>query len=667
MRSLGRAVRAPLASLMLLAPAFALGQAVPYVANGLVSITGGPAIYNGRYVIKQSDFGFFWLDTVTLSPGHVQAESKCTGFQPTSDTDIYVIGDCNGITSISSSGSYVLVRQLNGQCGAATIGCLGPRSDGHSRFTFALGSFDYLGDLGEIADSTQATDPQGRTWTIQPRDASGMNFLWTASGGNATAPPVAAAFAVNLSAGGRNDKTNYYGDKWQLQDTSNPAASSVTWDFNYAGSFSADESGTESSDGTVVGYFPCDPATGGNFRTGANCRQSLGLPNPPPATSYQFALRSSNSYGPSANTFTSGGIGIACPQAIIAGYAGFSGTCSKTGGTLVVSSGGFADASGSSGNLAEALFSWTFSFPSGSPTSAQGAFVTVPVGASAFTLSISFPGGYQASASGAVAFPPSFVAEFSMPASAVRGSAVNLTNQMQKPATTTLNSVDYLIAPGPCGAPPFVPTNPLATFFLALGGSAPVTAPNSTGTYCVSLKFNFTPQGSPPSSEIASHSLTLRDWSPLPAIGVYLDSGRTQPAPFAGSSFYLTTATTYYLFDLESPPPPGVSYPGAAWSLTSTSGEVSLGSTAAQTPLPTKFTAACSSNCTLKLLVGGATAQIPVNIQVGACVPDATTLCLNSARFRVQVTWGTADGRSGAGQAVGLTGDTGSSVRATSR
>ena len=100
--------------------------------------------------------------------------------------------------------------------------------------------------LDEIADSTQATDPQGRTWTIQPRDASGMNFLWTASGGNATAPPVAAAFAVNLSAGGRNDKTNYYGDKWQLQDTSNPAASSVTWDFNYAGSFSADESGTES-------------------------------------------------------------------------------------------------------------------------------------------------------------------------------------------------------------------------------------------------------------------------------------------------------------------------------------------------------------------------------------------------------------------------------------
>src|SRR5438477_8392214 len=124
-------------------PSLLRAETVPYQVNGLVSLTGGPPIYNGRYVIKQSDFGFFWLDTVTLSPGHVQAESKCGGFQPTSDTDIYVIGDCNGITSISSSGSYVLVRQLNGQCGAATIGCLGPRSDGHSRFTFALGSFDY--------------------------------------------------------------------------------------------------------------------------------------------------------------------------------------------------------------------------------------------------------------------------------------------------------------------------------------------------------------------------------------------------------------------------------------------------------------------------------------------------------------------------------------------
>src|SRR5262249_22093158 len=149
----------------------------------------------------------------------------------------------------------------------------------------------------------------------------------------------------------------------------------------------------------------------------------------------------------------------------------------------------------------------------------------------------------------------------------VRGSTFYLTNLMQKPATTTLNSVDYLAASGACGAPPFVPTNPLAPWFLTSGGTAPVTAPAAAGGYCITLKFNYTPQGSPPTSQIVSHSLTVTDWSPNPTIGVYLDNGKTQPAPFAGSSFYLTIGTTYYLFDEEPPPPAGMGYPGAAWSL----------------------------------------------------------------------------------------------------
>ena len=42
-----------------------------------------------------------------------------------------------------------------------------------------------------------------------------------------------------------------------------------------------------------------------------------------------------------------------------------------------------------------------------------------------------------------------------------------------------------------------------------------------------------------------------------------------------------------------------------------------------------------------------------------ACTADATTLCLNGGRFKVQTQWTTADGRSGAGQAVLLTSDTG--------
>src|SRR5262249_20432098 len=106
--------------LALLAPASAAAQSVPYTSNGLVSITGGDPIYNGKYVIKQSDFGFFWLDTQALEPGHVQATGKCNGFSPPSDSGIYVLGDCNGITSVSSSGNVVLVRNFNGQCNAAT-------------------------------------------------------------------------------------------------------------------------------------------------------------------------------------------------------------------------------------------------------------------------------------------------------------------------------------------------------------------------------------------------------------------------------------------------------------------------------------------------------------------------------------------------------------------
>jgi hypothetical protein len=42
-----------------------------------------------------------------------------------------------------------------------------------------------------------------------------------------------------------------------------------------------------------------------------------------------------------------------------------------------------------------------------------------------------------------------------------------------------------------------------------------------------------------------------------------------------------------------------------------------------------------------------------------ACTADTTTLCLNAGRFQARVTWTTADSRSGAGQAVALTGDTG--------
>jgi hypothetical protein len=42
-----------------------------------------------------------------------------------------------------------------------------------------------------------------------------------------------------------------------------------------------------------------------------------------------------------------------------------------------------------------------------------------------------------------------------------------------------------------------------------------------------------------------------------------------------------------------------------------------------------------------------------------ACAADPTTLCLNNGRFSARAQWTTPDGKSGFGQAVQLTGDTG--------
>ena len=42
-----------------------------------------------------------------------------------------------------------------------------------------------------------------------------------------------------------------------------------------------------------------------------------------------------------------------------------------------------------------------------------------------------------------------------------------------------------------------------------------------------------------------------------------------------------------------------------------------------------------------------------------ACIANATTLCLNAGRFKVQTQWTTLDAHTGAGQAVALTDDTG--------
>ena len=147
-------------------------QEVPYTAPGIISLTGTPMIYNGKYALQKTDFGFLWLDTTTFVAGIVQVESKCGLGQPYPDTGIFVTGDCNGITNISSSGNTVLARQFSGQCGAATQGCGGYRVNGTGFFAFQLGTWEYLGEGVDIPDSTQAADLQGRTWLVVALDGN---------------------------------------------------------------------------------------------------------------------------------------------------------------------------------------------------------------------------------------------------------------------------------------------------------------------------------------------------------------------------------------------------------------------------------------------------------------------------------------------------------------
>ena len=596
------------AAILTLGAALALADEVPYASPGIISITGVPMIYNDKYAIQKTDFGFLWLDTQSLQPGIVQVEAKCGLQQPNPATGIYVLGDCNGITNVSSSGNTVVARQFSGQCGAATIGCGGTRTNGTGIFGFRLGTWEYLGEnWDDIPDSTQTADLQGRTWIVQALDTTGRNFKWKSSG-NPIAPPTANATATNLSAAARTDQTNYYGDKWQLQDASVTVASltRIDWDFNYKTSFSPDETGTPSSESSVIGYFPCDPAgpTSGNIRTGANCIQSLGLSNPAASGSYRFAMQSANSNGTSLSPYIAPGTQVVCPEAVVAAFAGYAGTCAKTGGTLNILVGGTADATASEGNISEASFSWAFT--GGTPTTIAGAAVTVPSGATGFTLTITYPGGYKATAQGSIS-QASFVAGFSAsPNPVLSNSAYTLTNQMQKTGSVTLNSVNYVVNPGTC-SPSFnsFSTAPsLPSSFLTAGGTASLQSSATSGSYCVYLRFNYTPLTQPQQSQVSWKALTVTDWTPSPQISIL-------PAPFCFSGCQLQAGTTYTLSDSEtiivSPHPP------AQWDLLTplpVSVAYSSDANAGATWTPTT---ACS-NCQLRLTVSGASVTLPVTV-----------------------------------------------------
>jgi hypothetical protein len=598
-------------TLLSLAPVLA-AQEVPYTSPGIISITGVPMIYNDKWAIQKSDFGFLWLDTSTLQPGIVQVEAKCGLGQPPPVTGVYVLGDCNGITNVSSSGNTVLARQYSGQCAAAVQGCGGVRVDGTGMFSFRLGTWEYLGQTSDdIPDSTQTTDLAGRTWVVLALDTTGRHFLWKA-GVNPSAPPTANATATNLSAAGRVDKTNYYGDKWQLQDASisGSAITRIDWDFLYTGAFSPNESGDPASESSVIGYFPCDPSgvVSGSFRTGASCLQSLGLTNPPPANSFGFAMQSANANGTSTTPFFSSAVPVTCPQASLVGFTNFSGTCAKTGGTLNVLAGGSADASASAGNVSEAAFDWAFT--GSSSINVQGQVVPIPTGATGFALTITYPGGYRATAQGSIV-QTSLIAAFSAsPNPVLIQTSLTLVNQMRI-SGATLNAVDYKIESGACGVPPTIASSPVGGNFLVAGGTATVPSPSTAANYCVYLKYTYTPQGQLQKTQVVSGPLTAVTWSASPQISI-------SPVPYCTTSCQFQAGTTYQLWDSESISV--LPHPSSQWDLDG----VSIGSSAdANAPISWIPTNGCSS-CTLRLTVNGSNATLPVTISGAAPSPTPT-------------------------------------------
>jgi len=565
---------------LLLLPTMLSAQDVPYVTNGPVSLVGGTTIYNGRYVIIQSDFGFFWLDTQTLAPGHIQALSKC-GPWPPSDSNLYTTSDCNGITNVSSSGSLVLARVLIGGCAGSEIrGCGGPRDPGHSYIMFSLGDFAYLPtEEHDIPDSTQAADPQGRTWTMTQTDP--RHFIFHTDG-NPTAPPAANVSAINQSAAGRTDKTNYFGDVWSLQDTSSSVApiTQVQWDFNYNGTFGADRTAGK---GDIVNpaYFPCNSS--GNIGTGAGCYGSV------TAGSYSFALKATNQYG--TTQYSSPATSVAVPQIQIAGFSG---------GVLNVLTGGNADAGATQGN--PTAFNWIFN--PGSIPRGPGTVVAVPLGATSFSLLVTYA-GYSTSVNGSVS-QVDLVPAFSVsPNPVVVSALLTLTNQMQKGTAATLNSVEAAIDGGA-----FSPLATCPASFCSVGGTATITSPPApAGNHTVQVRYNFI-------GSSGAQSLTASDpfatvtftFNPVPIITV--DSGGAQLACFGFGTCNLRTATTYYLFDWETLPG-GITHPGTQWTYNA----APIGTSPGQGPVAwTTPTAQCTSSCTLQVTVGGASSQMPITI-----------------------------------------------------
>jgi PKD repeat protein len=337
-----------------------------------------------------------------------------------------------------------------------------------------------------------------------------------------SSPPIASYSATNLSAFARTDKTNYFGDRWRVQDISATAAAKplteIDWDLNvpaphttsefsadpapWSGAASAALKNLNSPTGIV---WPCDPTSSGDPKLGTGCYASLGSPS---GGGFYLGLHTENGNlpldAPSSTTVTPGtGVAVAVPAVVVTGL---------NAGALNVLSGGSADASSSQGNLAEATFVWAFRGATGAlpaptcqPVASNCAKVLVPSAAISFTLDVTYLGGYRAPQVAGAVNVVDLVPDFSpTSASVVKGGGVVLTNKMQKGSAATLQTVEaswtgavgsFTVFAGPC------PGGPNCSF-LNVNGSATLTVPGTTGSYTLYLKYNFTGSQGPQSLKV---------------------------------------------------------------------------------------------------------------------------------------------------------------------
>lgn len=132
-------------------------------------------IYFGKYVAYAFDWGFAWLDVDALTAGYVQAMGYCNNLVQPPSSGWYVVGDCNGISTIASDGTSIYVLNFNGQCDVIQHGCGSVERGVFAAFAFQVGTwaFQPTSDPNYApsvppwpADSGQKTDPYGRTWKL---------------------------------------------------------------------------------------------------------------------------------------------------------------------------------------------------------------------------------------------------------------------------------------------------------------------------------------------------------------------------------------------------------------------------------------------------------------------------------------------------------------------